>query len=160
MEVTYYNSPVGELKLVFMDGQLISLTIMEGGTQSEQVSKISKNAIKVHTLLDRYFKGEPVDFKEIDYLFEGTSFQKCVWEEVMSIPYGEVMSYKDITLKVAKRLNKPFMSCQAVGSAIGKNKIAIIIPCHRVVGSHGKLGGYRYGVSKKMKLLEIEKVSF
>ena len=75
------------------------------------------------------------------------------------IPYGETTTYGELAKKVAKKLNKPSMSAQAVGNAVGHNPISIIIPCHRVVGKNGSLTGYVGGIDKKIKLLEIENVN-
>lgn len=84
---------------------------------------------------------------------KGTQFQKMVWNELLKIPFGKTLSYKDI----AKKVNKPNAS-RAVGNACGKNPIPIIIPCHRVVAADGKLGGYSGCIDIKKKLLKIEKV--
>ncbi len=81
----------------------------------------------------------------------GTEFQKLVWKELENIPYAKVVSYKDI----AKKINNP-KAVRAVGGANNKNPISIIVPCHRVVGSNGKLVGYGGGIDKKQFLLELE----
>lgn len=81
----------------------------------------------------------------------GTQFQKKVWQLLLKIPYGKTMTYKDIA-----RMISPTMSAQAVGSAVGHNKISILIPCHRVIGSNNSLTGYAGGIKRKEKLLEIE----
>ncbi|MBP2070108.1 methylated-DNA--[protein]-cysteine S-methyltransferase [Anaerococcus nagyae] len=83
---------------------------------------------------------------------KGTKFQMTVWNELKNIPYGDTKTYKEI----AKSIGKP-KAIRAVASAIGKNPIMIIIPCHRVIGSDGKLHGYAYGLDLKKKLLAIEK---
>ena len=81
----------------------------------------------------------------------GTEFQKKVWHILLKIPYGKTMTYKDIA-----RMISPTMSAQAVGSAVGHNKISILIPCHRVIGSNNNLTGYAGGIERKEVLLEIE----
>lgn len=83
---------------------------------------------------------------------EGTDFQKTVWKELLKIPYGKTVSYKYIADKIGNK--KAF---RAVGNANNKNKISIIIPCHRVIGSNGKLVGYANGIDMKKFLLELEK---
>lgn len=83
---------------------------------------------------------------------EGTDFQKNVWKELLKIPYGKTVSYKYIADKIGNK--KAF---RAVGNANNKNKISIIIPCHRVIGSNGKLVGYANGIDMKKLLLELEK---
>ena len=108
--------------------------------------------ILVRTLkeLSEYFKGERKSFS-IPYLLKGTTFQEDVWNALSKITYGKTQSYKDIALKVKRP--KAF---RAVGSANGKNKIPIIIPCHRVINASGELGGYAYGLDLKRKLLILE----
>ena len=108
--------------------------------------------------LDIYFKGERPDFmpplKPV-----GSDFQKDVWNILLTIPYGKTMTYGEVASIVAAKRNIPRMSAQAVGGAIGSNPIAIIVPCHRVIGANGKLTGYAAGLYKKQKLLEIEGVT-
>lgn len=107
---------------------------------------------KTKDILDRYFEGDAVDFKEISVKIEdGTVFQKLVWETIHQIPHGEVRSYKWI----AEQIGRP-KAVRAVGNATGSNPITIIIPCHRVIGSNGNLGGYGGGLERKQQLLSIE----
>ncbi|RDU66202.1 cysteine methyltransferase [Helicobacter didelphidarum] len=91
---------------------------------------------------------------------QGTRFQMEVWEILCAIPYGEVISYGEIARILAQRLGIKKMSAQAVGGAVGKNPISIIIPCHRVLGSGSRLTGYNGGVELKSKLLELEGIEF
>jgi methylated-DNA-[protein]-cysteine S-methyltransferase len=86
-----------------------------------------------------------------------TPFRKQVWEIMLKIPYGKTISYGEIAAKIAKKKGIKKMSAQAVGGAVGNNAIAIIIPCHRVIGTDGSLTGYDAGLSKKIKLLKLEK---
>lgn len=86
----------------------------------------------------------------------GTSFQKTVWEILMTIPFGQTTTYGDIAGKIATERGLPSMSAQAVGGAVGHNPVSILIPCHRVVGSNGSLTGYAGGLEKKKALLELE----
>lgn len=107
---------------------------------------------KTKDILDQYFEGDPVDFREISVEIEdGTLFQKLVWETIHQIPHGEVRSYKWI----AEQIGRP-KAVRAVGNATGSNPITIIIPCHRVIGSNGNLGGYGGGLERKRQLLSIE----
>ena len=107
---------------------------------------------KTKEILDRYFDGEPVDFREISVKIEdGTLFQKLVWETIHQIPHGEVRSYQWI----AEQIGRP-KAVRAVGNATGSNPITIIIPCHRVIGSNGNLGGYGGGLELKRQLLSLE----
>lgn len=105
--------------------------------------------------LDLYFRGEIPDFTP-NLRLEGTHFRKAVWEILLSIPYGQTMTYGEIAGKIAEQKGLPRMSAQAVGIAVGHNPISIIVPCHRVVGSDGSLTGYAGGVEKKAALLAIE----
>lgn len=108
--------------------------------------------------LDTYFSGENPPFLPPFHLC-GTSFQKVVWNLLLLIPYGTTTSYGAIARETARILGKEHMSAQAIGSAVGHNPIAIIIPCHRVIGATGKLTGYAYGLERKEALLSMEKAS-
>lgn len=103
-------------------------------------------------VLDTFMCRETVDFSHLDVI--GTPFQLRVWKEVHNIPFGCLRSYQEIALAV----NHP-KAIRAVGTAIGRNPIALIIPCHRVVRSDGALGGYRWGLAHKQALLDWESVS-
>lgn len=108
--------------------------------------------------LDIYFSGNIPDFS-IPIRLEGTDFQKEVWKYLLEIPYGEVVTYGDIARKIAINRGISKMNSRAVGHAIGKNPISIIVPCHRVVGKNNSLTGYNGGIDKKKRLLEIEGIS-
>ena len=88
--------------------------------------------------------------------FIGTEFQKAVWEILCTIPYGQTMTYGQIAGQMAVRQGVPRMSAQAVGGAVGHNRISVIVPCHRVVGTNGSLTGYAGGIEKKLRLLQLE----
>lgn len=115
-----------------------------------QVFKDAKN------WLDRYFAKQKPDIKELPLAPIGNEFRQAVWKILCEIPYGEVTTYGEIAKKIAKIMNKSAMSAQAVGGAVGKNPVSIIIPCHRVVGTNGSLTGYAGGIDIKVKLLEHE----
>lgn len=102
--------------------------------------------------LKEYFEGDRVKF-DLPLEPKGTEFQSKVWNELLKIPYGETKSYKDIAIAVGNE-----KACRAIGMANNKNPIPIIIPCHRVIGSNGKLVGYAGGLNVKEKLLNIEKI--
>ena len=106
--------------------------------------------------LDIYFSGKEPNFK-LPLKFTGSEFQNEVWEILYSIPYGKTMTYGEIAKRLAARRGIGKMSAQAVGGAVGKNEISIIVPCHRVVGSNGSLTGYAGGIDKKISLLKLEK---
>ncbi len=107
--------------------------------------------------LDIYFSGREPDFKPPLH-FIGTDFQNEVWEILNSIPYGKTMTYGEIAKKIAEKHGIRQMSAQAVGGAVGRNEISVIVPCHRVVGANGSLTGYAGGIDKKIYLLRIENV--
>ena len=106
--------------------------------------------------LDIYFSGKAPDFTP-PIFYKTTDFRKAVWEVLLKIPYGETMTYKEISSEINRQKGVPKMSAQAVGNAVGHNPISLIIPCHRVLGTDGSLTGYAGGIDKKAKLLELEK---
>ena len=99
--------------------------------------------------LDIYFSGHKPDFIP-PLLLQGTPFQQHVWKELLAIPYGQTVTYGELARRLGCR------SAQAVGGAVGRNPIAIIVPCHRVVGTNGSLTGYAAGLDRKRALLELE----
>ena len=104
--------------------------------------------------LDQYFKGRPVKFVyQADIPF-GTSFQKAVWKKLAELPPGQLITYGAL----AREIKRP-KAVRAVGQAVGANPLPIIIPCHRVIASDGKLGGYAWGMGLKKKLLKIEGIT-
>lgn len=111
----------------------------------------SSGSDAVQAQLDDYFLGQRVNF-DLTVKPAGTLFQKQVWEEMQKIPYGETATYAEI----AKRIDRP-EAWRAVANACSANPIVIVIPCHRVIGSHGKLGGYSGGIKRKQWLLELER---
>lgn len=104
--------------------------------------------------LRRYFLGEAPDPAEIPLHMVGSPFAMSVWDELRKIPYGTVVSYGEIAKNIGCR------SAQAVGGAVGRNPISIIVPCHRVIGSNGSLTGYAGGLERKLGLLKIEKIKY
>ncbi|MFW3565429.1 methylated-DNA--[protein]-cysteine S-methyltransferase [Staphylococcus caprae] len=154
---TTYQSPLGQLQLI-SDGT--SLTHLLYPHQYEKNIDM-KDDLPIFTSakrwLDHYFNGDDpmIDFQ---LLPQGSNFQQEVWNELTTIKYGDLKTYGDIAKIVGRKLNKPKMSAQAVGGAVGSNPISIIIPCHRVVGKDGSLTGYGGTIDNKIKLLEIENV--
>lgn len=144
----YYDSPVGVLKISVMDGSICQVHFEE--TKNESSDKKNKTADDCFTQLDEYFKGKRKIFT-VKTDQEGTGFQKSVWNALEKIPFGKTISYID----VAKQLGD-VKSVRAVGTANGRNNIAIIVPCHRVIGANSKLVGYSGGLWRKQWLLAHE----
>ena len=105
--------------------------------------------------LDIYFSGQKPDFLPKLHLI-GTDFQREVWDILLEIPYGQTVTYGEIARKIADKRGLKTMSAQAVGGAVGHNRVSVIVPCHRVIGSDGSLTGYAGGIERKIKLLNIE----
>ena len=148
----YYNvylSNIGNIVLESDGTYLVGLYFDE---QIPSIITDLKIFAETKNWLDIYFAGKNPNFK-IPIKFRGTSFQIKVWQFLENIEYGKYTSYGDI----AKNLNT---SPRAVGNAVGKNKIAIIIPCHRVLGKDKSLTGFAYGLDRKKYLLDLEKIEY
>ncbi len=144
--------------LVAMDEKGIRLVkIYEGTKAPVPIFNVwKKSSIKLKNATDQlkaYFAGELKAF-DLPLSLDGTPFQVQVWEELQKIPYGETRSYMEMALSMGND-----KACRAVGGANGRNPIPVIIPCHRVVGSNGSLGGYSGGLGLKRRLLSLEGVS-
>ena len=113
---------------------------------------------KTRLWLEGYFRGNPMAAEDLLLKTEGTPFQQMVWEFLLQIPWGKTCTYGQIAREMGKKLGKEKMSAQAVGQAVGRNPIWIIIPCHRCMGAGGKLTGYAGGIEKKAWLLRHEEV--
>ena len=118
----------------------------------------SKTLSLVCRWLDRYFAGSSPDWLPPMRLDGATPFRHLVLEEMQRIPFGKTVTYGDIAKKIARKTGKDRMSAQAVGGAVGWNPICIIIPCHRVIGTEGRLTGYGGGMTNKIALLKHEGV--
>ena len=153
-----YKSPIGGIIITSDETEITGLRF-KGESEAEVLSdkKYKETCVIKETKrwLDIYFSGKnPGYIPAINAT--GTEFQKLVWKFLLEIPYGKTTTYGEIAGKIAEIKNVSRMSAQAVGGAVGKNPIAIIIPCHRVVGKNGKLTGYAYGIDKKISLLALE----
>ena len=138
---------------LWIDGQKHAGRVLAGCPHEEKGIPLFRD---VSRWLDIYFSGREPGFAIPLHLI-GSDFQKDVWEILLTIPYGKTMTYGEIAKQVAAEKGLPHMSAQAVGGAVGRNKISIIVPCHRVVGTNGSLTGYAGGIHKKVKLLQLEK---
>ena len=150
-----YNTPIGKL-VIFENGKAITnLDFYENkSTLTGIACEIKETALlkSAAMQLKEYFEGQRTQF-DLPLEPAGTDFQKAVWQALVGIPYGETRTYKEIAAKIACP-----KGCRAVGMANNKNPIAIIIPCHRVIGSNGKLVGYAGGLDIKEKLLKLEQL--
>lgn len=154
-----YSSPVGELILSADEVGLTGLYFADKIDSPQAEFCETPTIVAAKKWLDIYFSGKEPDFTPPLHPV-GTAFQTEVWKILLTIPYGKSMSYGEIAKRIAARRGIPKMSAQAVGSAVGRNRIDIIIPCHRVIGTDGSLVGYGGGLDKKIKLLEHEGIEF
>ena len=150
-------SPLGEITLV-CDGEALVHLSLPGQKPFEKPCRDGEAPLLDRTKdwLSRYFAGEAPEPGELPLQPEGTAFRKLIWKLLLQIPYGQTVSYGALAKQAAQALGRPRMSAQAVGQAVGANPIAVIIPCHRCVGSDGSLTGYAGGVHYKKALLELE----
>ncbi|MFP3719816.1 methylated-DNA--[protein]-cysteine S-methyltransferase [Niallia circulans] len=148
-----YESPIGKIEIIGTHEAIISILFSEENDKS--VNSLQPETpfvlVECYNQLDEYFKGKRHEFS-IAYQLEGTDFQSAVWNALIKIPYAETGSYKDIAISIGNE-----RAIRAVGSANGKNKLSIVIPCHRVIGSNGTLTGYAGGLWRKEWLLQHER---
>lgn len=143
-----YNTKIGKLKIKYENDVLTGIAYTENEKEQGIRSELSDKTV---LQLEEYFDGRRKEF-DIPIKLRGTEFQKKVWNELLKIPYGATVSYKDIAIKIGNP-----KACRAVGMANHNNPILIIVPCHRVINENNKLGGYALGLDLKRKLLELEK---
>lgn len=160
------DSPIGSLIVVSDEKKLLMLSFPESQHINRELKHLtelfskpiiedddSKPLKSIETELKAYFKGDLTEFHTpIDINFTGTEFQRAVWNEIYKIKHGKTITYSEL----AQRIGKP-NSYRAVANACGRNPIAIVVPCHRILASGGKLGGYSSGIEKKEWLLDHEK---
>ena len=183
---SHYASPLGKILITADDAGVTGLWF-QGQQNTKQCPQAERTTTgdpspantfcdQAKHWLDIYFSGQEPDFMPSLHAV-GTPFQLAVWQILRQIPYGQTMAYGEIAQLIAAQHNAPQadiaqrdasqngaarrnrsrMSAQAVGGAVGRNPIALLIPCHRVVGANGKLTGYAGGVDRKAKLLALEK---
>lgn len=145
-----YETKIGKITIAEENGKITDFILP--GKQNKEVNIKETHAIKeAYKQFCEYLEGKRKEFK-LKYNLKGTYFQKSVWNELLKIPYGETKSYKEIAKAIGNE-----KACRAIGRANNKNPIAIFIPCHRVIGSNGKIVGYAGGLDLKEKLLKFEK---
>lgn len=156
----HYESPLGGILLaadeigltgLWFDGQKYFARELPAERTEKEMSILAETK----RWLDIYFTGTEPDFLPPLHSV-GSAFQQAVWELLLQIPYGKTVTYGELARQLAEKRGMPRMSAQAVGGAVGHNRISILIPCHRVVGTNGSLTGYAGGIDKKVKLLELE----
>lgn len=156
-----YQSPVGRLTMVSDGKALTGLAFEEQRyfdvkvpvDATEKDLKVFEDTKK---WLDLYFQGKDPHFLP-DISLQGTEFRRRVWQILLQIPHGEVVTYGEIARQIAEAKGIVKMSAQAVGGAVGHNPISIIVPCHRVIGTNGSLVGYGGGLDRKIALLQLER---
>lgn len=163
---TKMDSPLGKLLLVEEDGALIQVNQSGSSRDEEGIQKTLEGIDPdvnhqdtpflnlVEAQLQEYFAGEREHF-DLKYHYHGTEFQEAVWDTIATIDFGETLTYGEI----AQRLDRPGAS-RAVGNACGKNPLSIVVPCHRVLASDGRIGGYSSGSENKKVLLELEGITY
>ena len=158
--ITHYHSPLGKITLaadktgltgLWFEGQKYFALHLEPEHEEKELPVFAD----AKRWLDIYFSGREPDFS-LPLHFTGSDFQNEVWGILSAIPYGQTTTYGEIAKQLAQRREVPRMSAQAVGGAVGKNEISIIVPCHRVVGTNGSLTGYAGGIRRKIALLKLE----
>lgn len=147
-----YTSPLGIIEITGTSEAIYDISFTDKKQQEHPLQENIPAVLKMcYDQLNEYFKGERRAFS-VPYIFTGTEFQESVWQALTTVPYGETASYLDI----AKAIGRD-KAVRAVGGTNGKNKLSIIVPCHRIIGANGKLTGYASGVWRKEWLLEHEK---
>ena len=163
---SYYKSPLGNILLTSSKDSLVGLSFAtdNGYDNNKEIDSAIPGdrppvLIDTHKWLDLYFAGKNPELNGTNspsISFSSSPFDELVWQILLTIPYGKTMTYKEIAEKIAKIKGIPKMSAQAVGGAVGRNPISIIVPCHRVVSVSGALTGYSGGLERKAKLLALE----
>ncbi len=141
-----YNTVIGKIYIAEENNEITNISFKKVAADEKETPLIKK-AFKE---LEEYFEKKRKTF-DLPIAPKGTIFQRKVWDELLKIPYGETVTYKYIARKIGNE-----KACRAVGMSNNKNPIAIIIPCHRVIGINGNLTGYAGGINLKKKLIELE----
>ncbi|AAV50954.1 putative methylated-DNA--protein-cysteine methyltransferase [Acanthamoeba castellanii mimivirus] len=145
MKIEIIETKIGLVKIIYDDTQTKIISVMF--IDSSKIKPVKNSLSGLH----KYFKGQNDYFTNLDLELKGTPFQRKVWKQILEIPFGETRTYSDIAMAIGNP-----KAVRAVANACGANPIAIIVPCHRVVGKNND-GGYEYGLEKKLWLLDFEK---
>lgn len=147
MYCDYLKTPIGLIEIIEEGNKIVKIHLVETMQNKVNTTDLLK---KVIGQLQEYFMGNR-KFFDFEIAFTGTTFQRKVWSELLKIPYGETVSYQDI----ASRIDHP-KAVRAVGGAIHRNPLLIVVPCHRVIGKNGSLTGFACGIEIKKRLLDLE----
>ena len=156
-----FASPLGEILLV-SDGETLSGLYFEGQKYVPALPEAEKDPSlpvfkSARAWIARYFAGEKPE-ADLPLRAAGTAFQRAVWDLLKEIPYGATVTYGELAERLAARRGRP-CSARAVGAAVGRNPISLIVPCHRVIGADGSLTGYAGGLARKRALLRLEGIA-
>lgn len=147
VQTTFFKCPLGVVKIVGDANGISEINILDEGEVSDSIPNDLEQAV---IQLQEYFEGKRTHF-DLKLNPKGTDFQQSVWKELLNIPYGETLSYMELSKKIGD-----VKAIRAVAAANGKNPLWIVIPCHRVIGTDGSLTGYAGGLWRKKWLLELE----
>lgn len=156
-----YDSPFGELTLLADNDDLLGVWFKgqaHFGAPYDLLyvpCKVTPVLVQAARWLQAYFAGDRPAPKSLPLKLSGTAYQQATLQVLLTVPYGEVITYGELAQRVGKKLGRP-TAARAIGGAVGRNPISIIIPCHRVVGQKGELVGYAGGLDRKMMLLGLE----
>lgn len=159
--IYYYESPLGRITLS-SDGEALTGLWFDTQLHGKEMFPLNREERELPVFdlakkwLTVYFDGKEPDFTPPLSPQGSTPFRRAVWEILLTIPYGQTMTYGEIAERIAAQRGIPRMSAQAVGGAVGHNPVSLIVPCHRVIGSDGSLTGYGGGLPLKEKLLTLE----
>ena len=156
IHITFIQTPIGKIGLSAENGALVRVFFDASGLPEQWIRDDRDPAlVEAGRQLTAYFAGGLRDF-DLPLVPAVSDFAASVLRETARIPYGETVSYGEIAARIAARRGLAHMSAQAVGGAVGRNPISLIIPCHRVVGADGSLTGYAGGLERKERLLALE----
>ena len=150
MHTIYYNSPIKQLEITGNENSIIKIKFIDDEVISPK-KDFNEILLLAYSQIEEYFNGKRKNFS-FKMQPEGTEFQKKVWNEMKNIPFGTTISYKELAI----RIGNP-KAVRAVANANANNPLPIVVPCHRVIGSNGKLTGFRGGLWRKKYLIEMEK---
>lgn len=151
MLVKSYDTKIGKITIGENEGYITNIYFGKEALPKEAIEEETDLIKETIKQINLYLDGK-LEYVNVPIKLQGTNFQKLVWNELMNVPYGKTCTYKDIAKNIGKE-----KACRAVGNANNKNKLPIIVPCHRIIGTNGKLVGYAGGLDIKEKLLDIEK---